>query len=177
MPTNTTYEEACFITNMKRAWYFIFDNIEHPNNLSFLREVNKICMAGLSYDAGNIRNIPVSIGGTSWRVDLPQEGVLIEEIARVDNIADKLECALEMFCFIARSQMFLDGNKRVAQLLCNKIMMENDLGIFSIPYDRIDAFSYKLIDFYETGESGEIKHFFKNECLLLNYNNPAVNLL
>ena len=36
-----------------------------------------------------------------------------------------------MFCFIARTQMFLDGNKRVAQLMCNKIMMEDDIGIFS----------------------------------------------
>lgn len=27
-PTNTTREEMYFIVNMKRAWYFLFDNIE-----------------------------------------------------------------------------------------------------------------------------------------------------
>ena len=52
----------------------------------------------------------------------------LEEIAHMKN---RLEAALEMFCFIARTQMFLDGNKRVAQLMCNKIMMEDDIGIFS----------------------------------------------
>lgn len=70
-----------------------------------------------------------------------------------------------MLCFIARSQMFLDGNKRVAQLMCNKIMMQNDIGIFSIPYDDIDMFKKLLVDFYETNESYEIKDFFrKNAC-------------
>lgn len=73
-----------------------------------------------------------------------------------------------MLCFIARSQMFLDGNKRVAQLMCNKIMMQNDIGIFSIPYDDIDMFKKLLVDFYETNESYEIKDFFRKKCLLLN---------
>lgn len=78
---------------------------------------------------------------------------------------NKLEASLEMLCFIARSQMFLDGNKRVAQLMCNKIMMEEDIGIFSIPCDDIDMFKKLLVDFYESNESHEIKDFFrKNAC-------------
>lgn len=52
---------------------------------------------------------------------------MLDEIAAMD---DRLEAALEMFCYVARTQMFLDGNKRVAQLMCNKIMMEDDIGVF-----------------------------------------------
>ena len=44
---------------------------------------------------------------------------------------NRLEAALEMFCFIAGTQMFLDGNKMVAQLMCDKIIMEDHIGIFS----------------------------------------------
>ena len=168
LPVETKRDEVLFVVNMKRAWYFLFDNIEYPNNLSFLREVNKICMDGLVFDAGALRTVPVTIGGTSWVPDYPQEGLIIEKLNEINMMQDKLEAALEMFCFIARSQMFLDGNKRVAQLMCNKVMMENDIGIFSVPYNRIDAFKELLVDFYETNNSEKIKDFFRTECLLLN---------
>ncbi len=73
---------------------------------------------------------------------MPQEGVIIRDLERINGMEDKLESALEMFCYVARTQMFLDGNKRVAQLIANKIMMEND--------------------------SSELKQFFREKCLLLN---------
>ena len=31
--------------------------------------------------------------------------------------------------------MFIDGNKRVAQLMANKVLVENNIGIFQIPFD------------------------------------------
>lgn len=170
MPVQTRRDEVLFIVNMKRAWYFLFDNIDYPNNLSFLREVNKICMHELSYDAGNIRTVPVAIGGTSWVPEYPNADLIIQKLEEINSMQDKLEAALEIFCYLVRSQLFLDGNKRVAQLMCNKIMMENDLGIFSIPYDRIDQFKELLVDYYETGDSTIIKGFFREYCLLLNPN-------
>lgn len=168
IPLETKSEEVLFIINMKRAWNFLFDNIDYPNNLSFLREVNKICMNSLIYNAGEIRTLPVTIGGTSWTPEMPHERIIIENLDRIEQIENKLEAALEMFCYISRSQIFLDGNKRVAQLMCNKVMMENDLGIFSVPYDEIDNFKELLVDFYETDDSKKIKTFFKEKCLLLN---------
>jgi Fic family protein len=125
-------------------------------------------MMDLSYDAGGLRTVPVTIGGTAWKPEFPHEESIIKRLDEIDKLENRLEAALEMFCFIARSQMFLDGNKRVAQLMCNKIMIENDMGIFSVPYDRIDMFKELLVHFYETNRSEEIKGFFKEECLLLN---------
>lgn len=168
LPVQTRRDEVLFIVNMKRAWYFLFDNIEYPNNISYLRELNKICMEELSYDAGNIRTAPVTIGGTSWVPELPQEGIIIDKLDEIATMDDRLEAALEMFCYVARTQMFLDGDKRVAQLMCNKIMMEDDIGIFSIPYNEIDRFKELLVDFYETSNSDKLKDFFMKKCLLLN---------
>ena len=93
---------------------------------------------------------------------------IIDKLQEIDRIQNKLESALEMFCFIARSQMFLDGNKRAAQLMCNKVMMENDIGIFSVPYDKIDTFKGLLVDYYESDNSDKLKDFFRQNCLLLN---------
>lgn len=164
----TKRDEVFFIVNMKRAWYFLFDNISNPNNISYLQELNKICMEELSYDAGNIRTAPVTIGGTSWIPELPQEDVIIDKLKEIEDMSNPLEAALEMFCFVARTQMFLDGNKRVAQLMCNKIMMQADVGIFSVPYDQIDRFKELLVNYYETNDSNKIKTFFREKCLLLN---------
>mgnify|MGYP000645796016 FL=1 len=168
IPVQTKRDEVFFIVNMKRAWYFLFDNISNPNNISYLRELNKICMEELSYDAGNIRTAPVTIGGTSWIPELPQEDVIIDKLKEIEDMSNRLEAALEMFCFVARTQMFLDGNKRVAQLMCNKIMMQADVGIFSVPYDQIDRFKELLVNYYETNDSNKIKTFFREKCLLLN---------
>ena len=177
LPVETRTEEVLFIINMKRAWYFLFDNIEYPNNLSFLREINKICMENLIYDAGSLRTVPVAIGGTSWTPEQPQEGIILRKLDEIDKMPDKLEAALEMFCFVARSQMFTDGNKRVAQLMCNKIMMENDIGILSVPYEKIDTFKGLLVEFYESNDSTDIKAFFRKDCLLLNPGYKQENVL
>ena len=168
IPVQTKRDEVLFIVNMKRAWYFLFDNVDYPNNISYLRELNKTCMEELSYDAGNIRTAPVTTGGTSWIPELPQEDIIIDKLKEIENMPDRLEAALEMFCFVARTQMFLDGNKRVAQLMCNKIMMQEDVGIFSVPYDQIDKFKELLVNYYETNDSNKIKTFFREKCLLLN---------
>lgn len=168
LPVETRRDEVLFIVNMKRAWYFLFENIDYPNKLAFLRELNKICMENLGYESGKLRTVPVTIGGTSWVPEYPREEVIIDKLDEIEQMTDKLEAALEMFCFVARSQMFLDGNKRVAQLMCNKIMMENDIGIFSVPYHEIDRFKELLVNFYETNNSAKMKSFFKEKCLLLN---------
>ncbi len=167
LPVETRRDEVLFIINMKRAWEFLFENIDFPNNLMFLRELNKISMNNIIYDAGSLRTVPVTIGGTSWVPDYPNEAVIIEKIKDIDSNKDRLEAALDMFCFVSRSQMFLDGNKRVAQLICNKMLMQEDLGILSVPYDQIDSFKTLLVDFYETNNSRELKKFFCDKSLLL----------
>ena len=166
IPVETRRDEVLFIVNMKRAWYFLFDNIEYPNQLSFLRELNRICMDGIIYDAGAIRTSDVAIGGTSWKPEFPVANEIVSKLDEIDQMPDRLEAALEMFCYIARCQMFLDGNKRVAQLMCNKVLMENDIGVLSIPYDKIDAFKELLVAYYETNDSAELKQFFREYCLL-----------
>lgn len=168
LPVETSRDEVLFIVNMKRAWEFLFDNIDYPTNLMLLRELNKICMTDIIYGAGTIRTGMVTIGGTSWVPEIPNEADIKENIEKINNIEDKLDAALEMFCFVSRTQMFLDGNKRVSQLSCNKILMENDIGILSVPYEKISEFKMLLVDYYETDNNNKLKVFIKGECILFN---------
>ena len=165
LPVMTTKDEMLFIVNMKRAWDFLFQNIDYPNNIMLIREINKITMDNLIYNPGQLRNIPVSIGGTSWKPDMPNESETVNFLKELNQKSDKLQAALDAFCYFARAQIFLDGNKRVAQLICNKIFMENNIGILSVPYDQIGLFKEKLVRFYETNNPNDLQSFFKSDCI------------
>lgn len=164
-PTETKSEEVLFVINMKRAWQFLLDNLDVNTGLMLLREYNKVVGELLFRNNGEIRTIPVQIGGTSWEPDLPQVDVIINELTEIETLTDVETKALKYFCFVARTQMFIDGNKRVAQLVANKVLIENDIGIFQIPIEKLEQFKTLLITFYETANDAEIIDFMKKFCV------------
>lgn len=164
-PTTTTKEEVLFVINMKRAWSFLFDNLEYPNNLMLLREFNKICGDLLFDYNGDVRTIPIQIGGTTWEPEIPQTGIIIDQLNELSTIEDIELRALKSFCFVTRTQMFIDGNKRVAQLFTNKILIENNIGIFQIPIEKLETFKELLVKFYETNDDKKIIEFMQNFCI------------
>ncbi len=165
VPTTTKTEEVLFVINMKRAWQFLLDNLEYTNCIMLLREFDKIVGELLFSYAGEIRTIPVQIGGTSWEPEMPDTGIIMESINKIEQIEDIELRALKYFCYIARTQMFIDGNKRVAQLMANKVLIEHNIGIFQIPIEKLEEFKGLLIDFYETGDDVMIIAFMKKYCI------------
>lgn len=161
----TTSEEVLFVLNMKCAWEFLLVNVECQNSLAILREFNKI-VGNMMFDGnGEIRTLPVRISGTSWEPPQPQEGIILKTIQELNSIENPELKALKYFCFIARTQMFIDGNKRVAQLMANKILIENDIGIFQINVEDLEDFKALLITFYESGDDIEIIDFMQKKCI------------
>lgn len=148
-PTNTKTEEVLFVINMKRAWQFLLDNLNYNNSIMLLREYDKIVGELLFHYAGEIRTIPIIIDS-------------LDEIEKIQDIELK---ALKYFCYIARTQMFIDGNKRVAQLMANKVLIEHDIGIFQIPIEKLEKFKELLIEFYESDDDKKIIDFMKIHCI------------
>lgn len=164
-PTTTKTEEVLFVINMKRAWQFLLDNLEYRNCIMLLREFDKIVGELMFSYAGEIRTIPVQIGGTSWEPEMPHTGIIMDSIKEIEQIEDVELRALKYFCYIARTQMFIDGNKRVAQLMANKVLIENNVGIFQIPIEKLEEFKGLLIEFYETGDDRKIVGFMREFCI------------
>lgn len=52
--------------------------------------------------------------------------------------------------YVMRRQTFIDGNKRVAMLFANKIMIDNSCGIITIAQDIQRTFYEKLIKYYDS---------------------------
>ena len=164
-PTTTKTEEVLFVINMKRAWQFLLDNPEYNNCIMLLREFDKIVGELLFHYAGEIRTIPVQTGGTSWEPEMPHTGIIMESINEIEQIEDAELRALKYFCYIARTQMFIDGNKRVAQLMANKVLIEHNIVIFQIPIEKLEEFKGSLIEYYETGNDTKIIGFMKEYCI------------
>lgn len=150
---------------MKRAWQFLLDNLAYDNCLMLLREYDKIVDELLFHYAGEIRTIPIQIGGTSWEPEMPHTGIIMDAIRELEQIGDPELKALKYFCYIARTQMFIDGNKRVAQLMANKILIQNNIGIFQIPIEKLETFKEMLIQFYESGNDRKLISFMKDYCI------------
>ena len=117
----------------------------------------EICKGQNVYPLGEFRDKDVGIMGTNKRPKLPIECNYEEELKEIMSNTNNLERCIELFCWIQRCQMFLDGNKRVANLVANKEMIKNGQGILSIPVERIGEYLEKLIKYYETNDMKELK--------------------
>lgn len=164
-PTETKSEEVLFVINMKRAWQFLLDNLNCENDIAILREYNKIVGNMMFNYAGEIRTFSVYIGGTSWQPDIPQSDSIMQALKEINTIEDAETRALKFFCYVTRTQMFPDGNKRVAQLIANKILINDNIGVFQIPIDKLEEFKTLLVNFYETNNDTNIIEFMRGYCI------------
>ena len=114
---------------------------------------------------GDYRDCGVGITGTSWRPKLPSECNYDNELAEIKKIDNPLDRCITLFCWIQRSQMFKDGNKRVANLVANKEMIKNGQGIIAVPVEKIGEYFTVLIDFYETNDYKKIKQWIYDNCI------------
>lgn len=158
-----TVPEIIAINNLKYAWNFILENEDIDCDFKVLCHLHKLVCDKLVLDddLGKLRTTPVNIGGTSWRPMFPIESQIKEELKELMEQTEKskTEIAIEVMLWIMRRQMFIDGNKRVAMLFANKIMIDNGCGIITISVENQPIFFEKLIKFYETGDNKDLKNW------------------
>lgn len=156
-----TVDKIIAINNLKYAWQFILENDGIEYDYKALCQIHKLTCDKLvlEQNLGRIRTTPVNIGGTKWKPSFPIESQIKEELERYLNQPEKTktEIAIEIMLWIMRRQMFIDGNKRVAMLFANKIMIDNGCGIITISQENQPIFFEKLIKFYETGDNSDLK--------------------
>lgn len=166
-------DDTVAINNLKHGWQFVFDTIDVPVDLSYIRQVNQLVGAGIVFDSGNLRMADVSIGGTRWKPEIPDYDTVKERVAQICATGAGEERALEMFSFLCRSQLFNDGNKRTAQLVANKMLIADGAGILAIPVEEKRRFEELLIDFYESGDRAALCGFL-SEVAVDGYDSPSL---
>lgn len=164
-----TVDNIITINNLKYAWEFILENNDISYNYNVLCHIHKLVADKLvlEQDLGRIRTTPVNIGGTTWKPPFPIESVIKEELEELINQPEKTktEIAIEVMLSVMRRQMFIDGNKRVAMLFANKIMIDNGCGIITIAQENQETFYDKLIKYYESGDMTDLKMWIYEYCI------------
>ena len=118
------------VNDLKHAWQFLLENINHELDLEFVKAVHLILGKFTVINSGCIRRDEVRIGGTDWIPEMPDETEANKRILEITNSnVSPLDKALDMMLYLIRAQLFYDGNKRIAMLIGNKIMIENGQGI------------------------------------------------
>ena len=170
-----TAEDVQKVINLKHAWEFILSTgvIQYPSNFAILTQINALVEEGLSFSAGKIRNVPVTIGGSSYIPPLPFESQVREDIRGiVESNKSPLDKAIESLLYIKKKQVFLDGNKRTAVIFANHYLVSRGMGLIVIPVELVEEFKLHLINYYE-GKSVDIKKFLKDKCLTRLYEDNA----
>ena len=166
---NMTSEDIMKIVNLKHAWEFILNKnvILSNTNFALLCEINKMVEEGFYYSAGKLRNVPVTIGGTTWKPDLPIESMIKEGLERIfNNKMDDVDRAIELLLYTMKKQIFIDGNKRTAVIYSNHYLISKGKGIIAIPAELTEEFKDLLIPYYEGKDEKQIKKFIKGKCYM-----------
>ena len=166
---NMTSEDILKIVNLKHAWEFILNKnvILSNTNFALLCEINKMVEEGFYYSAGKVRSVPVTIGGTTWKPDLPIESVIKEELEEIFNKKmDDVDRAIELLLYTMKKQVFIDGNKRTSVIYCNHYLISKGKGIIAIPAELTAEFKDLLIPYYEGKDENKIKQFIKEKCYM-----------
>lgn len=163
---NISIDDMLKLKGLKDSWEFILNTIDDKLTIDYIKKIHfQICKGQNIFPLGEFRNRGVGITGTSWRPKLPSECDYEKELKEIISIPHELDRCISLFCWIQRSQMFLDGNKRVANLIANKEMIRYGQGIISVPVEKIGEYFTKLIDYYETNDMKEIKKWIYNYCI------------
>ena len=154
------------LKGLKDAWELVLNTINEELTMDYIKKIHfQICKGQNVEPLGDYRDCGVGITGTSWRPKLPSECNYDNELAEIKKIDNPLDRCITLFCWIQRSQMFKDGNKRVANLVANKEMIKNGQGIIAVPVEKIGEYFTVLIDFYETNDYKKIKQWIYDNCI------------
>ncbi|MBR4530830.1 Fic family protein [bacterium] len=155
------------ILNLKHAWEFILDKdvVQSDTDYYLLCHIAKLVNEGFFFDAGRIRAIPVSIGGSSYIPPIPIESVVKERIAEILNSnQNDIDIAAELCLYSMKTQVFTDGNKRASVIFANHYLISHGQGLLVIPEKEVAQFKKLLVAFYEGEDIEIIKNFLKEHC-------------
>ena len=163
---NISIDDMLKLKGLKDAWEYVLNTIDEELTIDYIKKIHfQVCKGQNIFPLGDFRDKGVGVTGTSWRPKLPIECNYEKELKDIKSISNDLDRCISLFCWIQRSQMFLDGNKRVANLVANKEMIRYGQGIIAVPVEKIGEYFVLLINYYETNDMTCIKEWIRNNCV------------
>ena len=133
--------------------------------MSRIEDIHSILIKELGVDR-NIRTRRVGITGTNYR-PIDNEFQIREELEQTCNLVNSrsnvFEKALLVLVLLSYIQAFNDGNKRVARITSNAILIANKY--CPVSFRTVDSVDYKkaMLLFYEQNNLSAFKRVFINQ--------------
>lgn len=164
---NVSFDDTLTILNLKNAWQYVLDEdtIRLGVNFTVLSTIaGYVNDRQVSYP-DQIRTTNVVIGGCSYRPELPNKDSIIEEINKIvsNKKSDKIRKAIDLLCYLAKVQVFNNGNKRTSLIFANVYLISNGEGYISVPDNLNKEYKLLLVNFYE-GKNADVKTFLFDKC-------------
>ena len=144
---NVTLDDIQAILNMRDAWHFMLNTMDAPLTIEYLCSLN-------GYITRNEQPPIPSLNGA--------ETELSDILSDSSTATEK---ALNLFTWGARGQLFWDGNKRTSLMAANKVLISAGAGMLTITDRHMERFNDLLLDFYNTGEGGELMRYLYDNAI------------
>lgn len=165
---NVQLDDIQAILNMRDAWKFLLNTVNEEVTFEYWCKLNEYIARNEALEWGKLRTGTVGISGTDYVPPVPEKEKTIDELKNIlsSTSSSATDKALEAFTWGARGQFFWDGNKRTSLLLANKILVSPGAGIMTITDKYMEQFNSLLLEYYNTGESRELKQFLYDNAIL-----------
>lgn len=155
------------ILNLKHAWEFILDRdvVASRSDYYMLSHIAKLVNEGFFAEGGRIRGVPVTIGGSSYVPQLPNEFDVKDKIIEIiEEEDDAINIAIRLCLYCMKTQIFIDGNKRASVIFANHYLIAHGGGFLVIPESEVPEFKKLLVKYYEGEDTAVISGFMKDRC-------------
>lgn len=131
------------------SWNWILDTLDVPIDTDYIIDLNRRLAKNQALKVGKLRDGEGGfVHGSIYSPPIPNSEEVKQKINVLLNNHNKLNGALEYFCYATKEQLFFDGNKRTSYLIVNKILIENGIGVFYISEELKVNFNSLLNNHY-----------------------------
>lgn len=155
------------IIELKHGWLQLFATIDDELNLKYIQKIHHIIGRMTIINSGSLRLDDVKIAGSSYIPPLPNSNTVNQIIFQIlENNCEWTEKALDLMLYLTKSQLFYDGNKRIAMLIANKLLIQHGCGVLSVSQKHLEKFFTLLVAYYEDdAQEMSLKEFLYDYCL------------
>ena len=157
-------EDAQQVLNQAQSWRRLLHEVAtgafvpFTDGLDSALRLHALVAKEEALEWGKLRTGTVSIAGTSHE---PPAADTLQSVCRTGARALRgVRCihtrAVATFLFVARNQLFWDGNKRTGRLLLNGLLLSTGHDAITVPAKKRQEFNTEMLRFYDTGDSSEM---------------------
>lgn len=143
------------ILQMKRGWQYLLSTLDEDVTVQYLQNLRRESTGPACSCEDPSRppvHNPVEVEDSMHRI--------------LDGNSGWTEKALDLMLYLAKERVFLDGNKGIAMMTANKILISHGCGILTVVQDQRERFFALLAAYYkDESKKEDLKQFLYDKCL------------